>query len=299
MKGQNVILYAIVIFSSWLWGMTFLGSKIALTELTPIEVLAGRWSISMAAFLLMRAAGVIRVHYFGKPVWKLLLVALAQPCINCLCETAGVDLTTATEASVMYAMIPVSVAALSAVFLKEKLNRDTVIGIVLAVIGAVTALFGTNGFTITASVKGYSVLLAMVLSGGIFTLSSRWASKDFTSLEIVFVQAFAGMLWFNALAYMEDGCVDWLRVSISIPEIGLTELFLGLIGSCFCYIIFQYAVSKISAVKASMLQVNVLCLSGIISGIVFLGDPWNAATVLGTVLVLVGVIFTNRRKPEF
>ena len=97
------MVYFLLALLGLLWGLSFLGTKIALEALAPIEVLAVRWMIAFLLFLLLIAFRVIHVNYRGKPVRYLVIAAALQPCIYALLETWGVKLTTASESSIFIA----------------------------------------------------------------------------------------------------------------------------------------------------------------------------------------------------
>ena len=115
---SKVIAYILAVLSSVFFGLTFLGAKIALTELDPIQVLACRWTVCLVLYLVLIAVGVIKVKLKGKAIKWLLLLALMQPCVSQIFETVGIDMITASESAIMYAMIPMIVTLISIIFLK-------------------------------------------------------------------------------------------------------------------------------------------------------------------------------------
>lgn len=70
-------------------------------------------------------------------------------------------------------------------------------------------------------------------------------------------------------------------------------LFLGAIGSFVCYILLNYIVGKMPAAQASSIQVNITSLTGVVTGIIFQGDPFGWYTVVGMVMIIAGVVACN------
>ena len=61
-RKNNTLLYILFVALALLWGLSFLGTKVALTELTPIEVLAVRWGMSLILFCILSGTGIITVN---------------------------------------------------------------------------------------------------------------------------------------------------------------------------------------------------------------------------------------------
>ena len=62
-KGNKVILYLLFTALALLWGLSFLGTKVALKELEPIEVLAVRWGMSLVLFCFLAVTGIIKINF--------------------------------------------------------------------------------------------------------------------------------------------------------------------------------------------------------------------------------------------
>ena len=60
---DKLISYAFFVFVALVWGLSFLVTKEALSELDAIEVLAVRWGISMVFYVLAAVIGIVKVNY--------------------------------------------------------------------------------------------------------------------------------------------------------------------------------------------------------------------------------------------
>lgn len=292
------IVYIAAVAESILFGLTFLGAKMALAELDAIQVLACRWTIAMIMFSLLAAARIIKVRYRGKPVLLLLIAVFIQPCINTICETCGIDLTTTSESAVIYAMIPIAVAIISAAILKQRIRPLVGGGIILSFTGVLISIVFSDGFSLGGKAAGYLLLLGMVVTGAVFTILSGRIAERFSPMERTFAMALAGGLWFNLLNIVRGKGFSCYAVCFQEPQVGLAVLFLGAVGSFSCYILFNYVVSNMPAPQASMLQVNLITLTGVVTGIIFQGDSFGWYTVAGLALIIAGVIAANKPPAE-
>lgn len=284
--------YLIAIICSVFFGMTFLGAKIALEQLDAIQVLACRWTLAFVLFAIAVLLGCIKVDYRKKPIWMVAGMALIQPCINTICETCGVDMTTTSESAIMYAMIPMAVVLISRVFLKQRIRPLVGIGIVVSFLGVFIAIaFGGDGFG--GNILGHLVLLGMVITGALFIIVSGKISDKFNAMERTFMMAALATVWFNGLNMARGKGFDGFVICFQDLKTGLAILFLGAIGSFMCYILLNYIVGKMPAAQASSIQVNITSLTGVVTGIIFQGDPFGWYTVVGMVMIIAGVVACN------
>ena len=108
-KGNKVILYLLFTALALLWGLSFLGTKVALEELEPIEVLAVRWGMSLVLFCFLGVTGIIKINFKGKNVRLLAIAVAIQPCIYSILEAWRINLTTSSESSIIIGVIPLMV----------------------------------------------------------------------------------------------------------------------------------------------------------------------------------------------
>ncbi len=287
------IVYIAAVIESILFGLTFLGAKIALTELDAIQVLACRWTIALLLFSILLAFRVIKVDYKGKPVKLVILMAFVQPCVNTICETYGIDLTTTSESAIIYAMIPMAVVLISMIVLRHKITLLVGIGIVLSFAGILVSIVFAQGFSLGGKATGYLCLIGMVLTAAICTILSGHIANRFSPMERTFAMAALGSLWFNLLNVVRGKGFDCYAICFQEPKVGLAALYLGAMGSFTSYILFNYVVANMPAPQASALQVNLISLTGVVTGILFQGDSFGWYTVIGMALVIVGVVMAN------
>lgn len=284
--------YLTAIICSVFFGMTFLGAKVALEQLDAIQVLACRWTLAFVLFAIAVMLGIIKVDYRKKPIWMVIVMAFIQPCISTICETCGIDLTTTSESAIMYAMIPMAVVLISRIFLKQRISPLVGSGIVVSFLGVFIAIaFGGDGFG--GNVLGYLILLCMVITGALFIIVSGRISDKFNAMERTFMMTALATVWFNGFNIARGKGFDGFMICFQDLKTGLAILFLGAVGSFMCYILLNYIVGKMPAAQASSIQVNITSLTGVVTGILFQGDPFGWYTVVGMVMIIAGVIACN------
>ena len=296
--GNKVVLYGLAVLQSIVWGFSFLGTKTALAVLTPIEIVAIRWTIAAAILILLVACGILKINLKKENLKTLIGAAMLQPCVYSICEAYGVSLTTTSESSILVAMGPVVVVLLSVVFLKEKIGIASIGAIVLAFVGVVTAISMNESFSLGGKFLGYLIMGIGVVTCSLFTIASNRLSGTFAPMEITFVMTVQGSIFFNAIVFLFGRGPSIYRICFSDFKTAAAVLFLGLGCTFFCYMVFNLVVAKLPAHVASALQLNLVTLTGVLSGILCNGDPWNIFTVIGLAIMLTGIVLSNRAQRE-
>lgn len=297
-SDNKVILYTLAVIESVIWGFSFVGTKAALVKLTPIEVITARWTMAAVILVILAALKIIKVNFKRKNMKLVMIAALAQPCLYSIGEAYGISLTTTSESSIFIAMGPVVLMLISVIFLRVKIDKVTVLAIILAFAGVVISISTSDDFSLSGKYAGYVILIITVILGAIFTLMSNRISDRFTPMEITLVMAVQGSIFFNIISFAGGRGLELYRICLTDRNTALAVTFLGLGCTVICYMIFNTVVSKLPAHVAEALQKNLITLTGVISGILINGDSWNVYTVIGLTVMLGGIVLVNRPKKK-
>lgn len=271
------------------WGLSFVVTKIALQSFTPFCLIFFRFFFASIFFIiLLWRTGFPTLT--GNTITSLLLLAIMQPGLYFLCETTGLQYTSATKTSLIIATIPVTVLVLSALFLKERLRPFNVLGIIMSLAGVALLVFGdeaqskANGMFI-----GDLLIFGAVLAASGYMILTRRLGESLTSLQITGMQIIFGALLFFP-AFLWD-LPKFNRQTVSdeslIALIVLTVF--ATIGAFFCY---NYALTRIPAAQAAV------CINGIplvtaCGAWVLLGETLSAVQLTGGAIILVAVFLAN------
>ena len=293
-KENKTLLYILFVALALLWGLSFFGTKVALVELDPIELLAVRWGMSLILFCLLIGTRIIKVNYRGKNIKLLIAAVMVQPCAYAILEAVGIDLTTSSESSIFIAVVPLMVVLESFVFLKQKVSRRTGIGILVGFAGVVTSIIFSPEFSTGGKFAGYLCLIGAVMVGALNTLLSNRLGGEFTTMETSFGLAVAGGLFFNILSLIRGNGLHPYEVFFSGGQTMWAVIYLGLGCSFAAYIIFNYTLSRLKAELASCIQTNSITVVGVAAGIIFGGDNWGWYTILGMGMTIAGIFIASR-----
>ena len=274
-----------------LWGSSFIALKIAFAELSPMWVICGRMVLGSLVFLAAwRWRG--RLEYRAGD-WKYLAgLAVCEPCLYFIFEAIALQNTSASQAGMITALMPLLVAVGAFIFLRERITRMSLAGFVLAVAGAIwLSVAGTADEHAPNPLLGnFFEFLAMICAMG-YTLILKHLSQRYSAFVMTAMQAFVGAPFFLLLALTME------PVPASISWQGLAAVvYLGVLVTVGAYGLFNFAVGRLPASQASAF-INLIPLFTLLIAVLMLGETLNAEQIVAAVVVFAGVALSQWQRP--
>lgn len=274
-----------------LWGSSFIALKIAFVELPPMWVIFGRMAIGSLVFLLAwRWRGALQ---YRPGDWKYLLgLAVCEPCLYFVFEALALQNTSAAQAGMITALMPLLVAIGAYLALGERITRLTLAGFLLAVAGAIwmSLAGGVDASAPNPLLGNFFEFLAMLCAMG-YTLLLKHLSARYSAFLLTAMQAFIGAIFFFPLAL----AMQPLPAQIGLQG-ALAVLYLGVVVTVLAYGLFNFGVSRLPASQASGF-VNLIPVFTLIFAVLLLGERLNPLQMAGAALVFVGVVISQWRRP--
>lgn len=278
---------------SCIFGFSFMFTAGALKEVSPIELLAFRFGVAALCLTGVIFLFRIKLNYKSKKMSTLLWLSLFQPVFYFICEANGVKLTSSSEAGMIIGSIPVVVAALAALFLKEKSTLAQWVFILFSVLGEFFIVLMGNSQGSSSHLSGIIYLLGAVMSAGIFNILSRKISTEFNPVEITFFMMWTGAVVFNATALAtRNGNLSLYLAPLFKPSVLFAVLYLGVLSSIVAFFLFNFMLSKLPASQSAVFN-NLTTVVSIFAGVILKGEPFHWYHTVGTIAILAGVWGTN------
>jgi len=273
-----------------LWASSFIALKIAFAGYDPMMVIWGRMLVGSICFIFF-VKQLRRTHFDRKDLKLLLFMAICEPCIYFIFEARAMQLTSASQAGMVTAMLPLMVAVGARLFLGEKVTNRTFVGFAVAIVGTCwLSLAGTTSVDAPQPVLGnFFEFLAMVSAAG-YTLSLKHLSSRYSPLFLTAVQSWVGAVFFSFFLFSPQ--TNLPREFYPIPAAAV--LYLGSCVTLGAYLLFNYGVSKIPASQASAF-VNLIPVFAVALGFLILGESFTWQQYVASLLVLTGVFFSQRQ----
>ncbi len=273
-----------------LWASSFVALKLAFRGYDPMVVIFGRMLVASICFLPLlprfRAGNVFR----WRDLKTLLFMALCEPCLYFIFEARALELTTASQAGMITALLPLMVAVCARFVLKEALTPGMLAGFALAIVGA-GWLSVAGEATVDAPrplLGNFLEFLAMVCATG-YIISLKRLTSRYTPFFLTAIQAFVGALFFFPALWLPT--TTWPTQLAWGPT--LAVVYLGAVITLGAYGLYNYGVSRIPASRASVF-VNLIPVFTVILGWLILGERFNRSQYMASALVFVGIYVSQR-----
>lgn len=296
MKAEKPLAYGMIVCRSVIYGTSILFTGTLLRTVSVMDVLALRFLISAAAFLLLALTGIIHVDFRKKPLKIIAAAALFEPVGYFLLETLGLKSTTTSLAGIISAMTPVTVVLFETIFLRERTSWLQKILLLVSIAGVTLVTVCTGGDSEgTNSLWGILLLIGAYISGALFLICSRKSSQAFSSVEITFFTTMVGAVVFNGInvvRHLAAGTIATYFEPLFSVENLVGFLFLSLLSSIAATVMNNYALSRIQASSVSALS-GISTITSIVAGVLVNHEILHWYHVVGAVLILVGGIGVN------
>ena len=278
-----------------LWSSSFIALKLAFRSFDPMVVIFGRMAVASCCFLLF-------INRFGKidyrrGDWKpLLFMTLCEPCLYFLFEAHALTNTSAAQAGMICALLPLMVAVGARIFLKEDISARTWSGFLLAISGAVW--LSING-SATAEAPNPALgnlleFLAMVCATGYIITLKRLTAR-YSPILLTALQALVGSIFFMPMLFLPATVWPTRFDGLGIMAI----IYLGAFVTMGAYGFYNFGISRIPASQASAF-VNLIPVFTVILGWLILNERFTPLQYPAAALIFIGIFLSQklgRRSP--
>lgn len=294
-RNEKNLTYGAAVAYSVIIGLSFLFTKLTLDVADPLQILAHRFTVSFVAILVPVSFRWVNVHYDRHRILKVLPLAIIYPMLFFGFQTFGLQYATSSEAGILLASAPVFTMILATYFLKEKSNGWQKLSILLSVTGVIYISIMKGSTLDLNNLKGIILLVLSALCIAGYSVMARKLSKEFTSIELSFIMILLSFIVFNLLAIARN-TVNGSLASYFLPftnmKFLLSILYLGVLSTLGTSLLTNYVLSKMEASKMSVFS-NFGTVISILAGILFLNEKFYYYHLIGSILIIGGVLGTN------
>lgn len=294
-KDGRLFPYILLIITCLLWGVAWAVGRLLAVQLPPVSIAVIRYTIVVLLFFMIlksREKSVSIPKEWFKPFFfmGLFSVALYQAFF-----LFGVKYTAASDASLVIGVGPVLIAFMAAIFLKERLTREKVLGLVLGFSGIAMISYLSPNVSVENRMFGDLLVFGGAIVYAIYTILLR----DFqttnkgrkpSSLLIITWVSFLGWLIMIPFAFLEQ---PWNYVWTSAAWLEIT--YLAIFSTVIAYWLYVEAVSRIGA-GSSAIFLNLVPVFGVLSSAIILSETISIWHLASFILVFAGVWIANRSK---
>lgn len=280
-----------LLFAVIVWGWSFVATKVCLEFLTPVELLGLRVFIGLPILLAM--ARFMGAKFERKPgAIKQIAIGSAVITAHFLIQITGLQYTSATNTGWIISITPLVTVVLSYLFLKERITRFEIAGIVVATTGILLLVSHGNLASLNWLKSGGDwLILASAHTWAIYTVVTRNLARSQSPLIVT-----TGVLLPTAvlmLAFMIFTS-DWSKFLHLPVRVYVALLILAILATALAHWFWQEGVRRLGASKAGIfLYLEPIATTTL--AVPYLHEQFGVFSAIGGFLVLAGVYIAQRR----
>ena len=283
---------ALFLTVSVLFGGNYMWAHYALQSFSALEVAWGRTVLAAATLAIVLLITKDR-YPRGKEIWiKLNIAALLFNTISFVGMSTAVSRITTVQVSIWNALVPLVTLGFVLLFIpEENPTWRRVTGLSMGFLGALFIAHPWSGLgDFDALGTGAIMIGTTSYAAGLVYARRNFANVTNTPTSIAAGQMLCASIHFTLiLPWLETFTTDASTISL------ISMLILGVVGTGITYIMIQTLIKQSGAGVASDTTYVILFVA-IMLGIVVLGEAINIWQIIGSALILIGLIIINTKE---
>jgi len=280
--------------TTFAFGLSFVVTKYGLRGFEPLLLALLRFTLAGGILWFAWRAFGSREHATRAELGRLAALGFVSLTVYFSFENSGIARTSASQAAILMAAVPVFVVILNLFTLREHNSGRQWVGVALSFVGIV-GLVLLGGGSGGGSMTGNLLVLVASVAAAAYTLMARHMLVKRSALYVTTFQNLFGALFMLPLALVEALFFGVRRPAWTSAG---ALAYLAVICSVLGYLLLNYALSHVEASKASVF-LNLIPVVGVAGAYLLLGERFTLGQAVAAAVVVFGVWLTNsgRRAP--
>lgn len=292
-KNSSPLLYHLLaFFVAAVWGVSFVStSKLLDAGIQPTEIYIIRFVIAYLVILALTFRKIMSDSLKDEVLF--MICGLCGGSIYYIGENTALQYTLVTNVSLLVTLSPIITVLLTKMMYKtEQLSKGFIVGSIIAFIGVACVIFNSS-FNIEVKPLGDLLSIFAAVSFAIYCIVVKKLNARYDTLFISRKIFFYGVITALPFLTFQDHFMDF--AILKEPVVWMHILFLGVVCSMLAFILWNEAINKLGASRAS----NYLYFSPVITLIAsvwLLNENVSIVGYIGCALTIGGVIVSEKVK---
>lgn len=290
MKTNRYLYHAMAGLTTLIWGTTMVSTKVLLQEgLSPSQVMFCRFLLGYAFLWALYP----RTHRIRSWHDEILFIGMGVTggSLYFLTENTALAYTQATNVSLVCSLVPLLAAILTCLVFHAKLSRYFWIGSGIALAGIALVVLNGN-FVLKLSPIGDLLAFTAICCWAVYCILIKLLHHNYKTLFITRNLFFYGIL--TLLPYFIYEPFDVPLETLQRPVVWGNLLFLGIIASALCYVMWNMAIQSLGVVTTNIYLYFTPVVTMITAAIV-LSEKITGFILLGAGFILAGLWVASRK----
>lgn len=279
------------------WAVNFSLVKIALREFSPLGFNGIRMVLASAVLVFVLRLNGESFSLQKSQVGKLIILGIAGNTVFQLFFIHGINLTTASNTSLIMAMAPGIIALLSSLMKHERLSRTAWTGILVSFLGFSLVITSQNGAFHWSwqTVRGDVLIFAANFLWAFYTVFSKPVLENMSPLKLTSMTMVVGAAFFlpfsvKDLIHLPYSALSW--------KAWASLLYSGVFALAICYVIWYVSVKRVGNSRTAIYN-NFVPVITVLFAYFSLGERITLLQAAGALVIFAGVYLTRSGKWAF
>lgn len=295
MAGRSI--HVKLVAAAMFWAMTPIFGRMLAIYQAPYALTFGRFAIATAALwvaLRLASAGTGPARLDGRDWRGFVTLGMAGIFLHNVLTLIAMEYVQANRANVIFASIPLMVAAIDIAVLRRLPPIPSLVGLGAGLVGtAVVVTDGRLGQLLDGALgRGEWLLLASAASWAAYSVLGRGLLARHSPLVVTYHASLCGTLLLLPSIALD---ADRLGTLVRDPAVWGMTAFAGYLSSALGFLWFYQGVERLGAMRSSA-YINLVPVFGVILAAIVLAEEASAALLGGGALVIAGLVLLNRES---
>ncbi|MDH5394185.1 MAG: DMT family transporter [Gammaproteobacteria bacterium] len=287
--------YFLLTLTALFWSGNFVLSRAIHAQIPPLALSFWRWLIALLLLLPFILGSLKQQWPLLRSQWlrTVLLAITGISGFNSLVYL-GTQYTSATNALLINAFIPVLTILLSGLFFQLQLARRQLAGVMISVAGVMMILSRGEWQTLISLSfnRGDLFIFIAAICWAWYTVLIKDLDQRINRISFLAVIIFIGLLGIAPFYLWE-----WLQSPpiVLSSEVLISFIYVGLFPSILAVWFYNYGVAKVGPERASLF-IHLMPVFGTLMSVAFLGEQFFVYHIAGISAIFTG-IYLSTRKP--
>lgn len=287
--------YLALVIATMCWGANAVAGKLAIGHISPMMLTFLRW---LLAVIIMFSISLPHIRKDWPVVRSNIPILIFYGAVGFVVFNAAVytavKYTTAINAALEHALIPVLIFVLNFVLFRTKVSWAQVLGFTITFIGVLTTAVHGDFATLTSMAVnvGDAIMMIAVVAYAVYTIGLRWrppinwrTMMAMTAL-VATIASVPLVLWeYSAGQLILPDATGWIIV-----------VLIAIFASLVAQILYIVGVQNIGANRAGLF-INLIPVFGMLFSATFIGEQLQFFHIVALVMALGGIAIAEWGKP--
>ncbi|MDO5715601.1 MAG: DMT family transporter [Tissierellia bacterium] len=276
-------------------GFSFIFVKGIVNYTSVIDVLMFRFALAFIPLLIAYAWMKKECNYSKERLKTLLKIGIFYPLCFFGFQTMALNISSSIEVGAVQATAPIFTLILASIFLKERTNWLQKGSIIICVSGVMYIMIMKFIKNVAPDFRGIGIAFIATLAFSIYTVLTKKHKKNFSNYEMLFIivgESFIITLILSLGTHISQGTLNTLFAPWKHQEFIIGMIYLSILSTLLSGFLINFALSNIDASKMIVFN-NLGTVIQILAGVVILKETLFPSHIIGSILIILGILGVN------